>query len=107
MENSLDNGKQIAIIAYLTIIGTIIAILMNSDNKKELASFHIRQALGIFLSFFLLGYFVSSFDNWGVTSGFYVFIFILWIFGFLGAIQNEKRVVPLVGDFFQKAFRNL
>ena len=107
MENTLDNGKQIAIIAYLTIIGTVIAILMNSDNKKELASFHIRQSLGIFISWFALSYFVGYFDNWGVSSGFFLFIFILWIYGFVGAIQNEKRVVPLVGDFFQKAFRNL
>ncbi len=107
MDNNQDNGKQIAIIAYLTIIGTVIAILMNSDDKKEFASFHIRQALGIFISFFLLGYFVGIFDNWGVTSGFWVFIFILWLFGFLGALQNEKRIVPLVGEFYQKLFRNL
>lgn len=107
MENKLDNGKQIAIIAYLTIIGAVIAILMNSENKKEFASFHIRQALGIFITFFLLGYFVGTFDNWGVTTGFYLFIFILWLFGFLGALQNEQRTIPILGDFFQKIFRNL
>ena len=107
MENKTDDGKNIAIIAYLTFIGAVIAILMNSDNKKEFASFHIRQALGIYLTWFILAYFVGSFDNWGVSSGFWIFIFILWLFGFLGALQNEKRTVPLIGDFFQKTFKSL
>ena len=107
MENTLDNGKQIAIIAYLTIIGTVIAILMNSESKNTFASFHIRQSLGIFISWFALGYFVSYFDNWGVSSGFYLFIFILWIYGFVGAIQGEQKLVPIVGEFYQKLFKNL
>jgi ABC-type uncharacterized transport system ATPase subunit len=29
------------------------------------------------------------------------------IFGFLGAIQGEKRLVPLVGEFYQKIFKSL
>lgn len=107
MEN-LDKSKNTAIIAYITIIGSVIAIFMNQEeNKNEFASFHIRQALGLFLSFFLLGYFVGYFDSWTVTAAFYIFYFILWIYGFLGALQGEKRVLPLVGTFFQTTFKNL
>ena len=52
MEN-IDKSKNTAIVAYLTIIGSIIAIFMNQEeNKSEFSSFHIRQALGLFLSFF-------------------------------------------------------
>jgi hypothetical protein len=52
MENS-SNLKNTAIIAYLTIIGSVIAIFMNQEeNKSEFASFHIRQALGLFILFF-------------------------------------------------------
>lgn len=107
MENNIQQGKQTAIVSYLTFIGTIIAILMNNENKNTFASFHIRQSLGIFISWFALGYFVSYFDNWGVSSGFYLFIFILWIYGFVGAIQGEQKLVPIVGEFYQKLFKNL
>ena len=107
MENNIEQGKQTAIVSYLTFIGTIIAILMNNENKNTFASFHIRQSLGIFISWFALGYFVSYFDNWGVSSGFYIFIFILWIYGFVGAIQGEQKLVPIVGEFYQKLFKNL
>ena len=82
----MRNNEQLknnAIIAYLTIIGSVIAIFMNQDDEKnEFVSFHIRQALGLFLSFFLLGYFVGSVDSWTATSAFYIFYFVgLWIFG--------------------------
>lgn len=107
MEN-LDKSKNTAIIAYLTIIGSVIAIFMNQEeNKSDFASFHIRQALGLFLSFFLLGYFVGYANSWTVTSAFYLFYFILWIYGFTGALQGQKRLLPLVGDFFQSLFKSL
>lgn len=107
MEN-IEKSKNTAIIAYLTIIGSLIAIFMNQEeNKNEFSSFHIRQALGLFLSFLLLGYFIGYFDDWTVTSAFYIFYFILWIYGFLGALQGEKKIVPLVGNFFQSTFKNL
>jgi uncharacterized membrane protein len=107
MEN-LDKSKNTGIIAYLTIIGTVIAIFMNQEeNKNEFASFHIRQALGLFLSFFLLGYLVGYANSWTATSAFYLFYFILWIYGFIGALQGQKRVLPLVGDFFQTTFKSL
>ncbi len=107
----MRNNEQLknnAIIAYLTIIGSVIAIFMNQDDEKnEFVSFHIRQALGLFLSFFLLGYFVGSVDSWTATSAFYIFYFILWVYGFSGVLQGEKKLLPIVGSFFQNTFRSL
>lgn len=105
METQPD--KKIAIIAYLTIIGSIIAMVMNSEKKYPFASFHNRQALGIFLLFFALGYPIGYFDSWAITMGFYLFFFILWIYGFLGALQYEQREIPLVGKLFQKLFKGI
>lgn len=97
-------GKTTAIIAYITIIGTIIAIFMNQDNKNTFATFHIRQALGINIGFYLLGALVSMFDSWLISSTFYIFIFVLWIFGLMTAIKEEKKTVPIVGSYFQDWF---
>lgn len=103
----MEQNKNAAIVAYLTIIGSVIAIFMNSENKSSFASFHIRQALGIFLTFFALGYPIGYFDSWMISFAFYVFFFILWIFGFLGALNNEEKKVPLLGDFYQNLFKSL
>lgn len=107
MDNTVEQGKTIAIVSYLTIFGTIIAMVMNSEKKNEFASFHIRQALGTILLFFALGYPVGYFDSWMVSSAFYLFFFILWIYGFIGAVQGQKNVVPIVGPLFQKIFKGL
>ena len=107
MEN-FEKSKNTAIVAYLTLIGSVIAIFMNQEeNKSDFASFHIRQALGLFISFFLLGYFVGYFDSWTVSAAFYIFYFILWIYGFTGALQGQKRELPIVGAFFQSLFKSL
>ena len=104
--NETEQGKQTAIVSYLTIIGTIIAIFMNNETKNNFASFHIRQALGIFITFFLLGYPIGYFDNWMVTASFWTFIFILWLFGFMNALNGEQKPVPFLGELYQKLFKS-
>ena len=43
----INEGKNIAIIAYITIIGLIIAYVMNNDKKDAFATYHIKQSLGL------------------------------------------------------------
>lgn len=105
--HTIEEGKNAAIISYITIIGTVIAFFINNEKKNPFASFHIKQALGINLTYFFLGYFIGYFDSWLVSSAFWTFIFVLWLYGFLGAIQGEQKIVPLVGEWYQKIFQNL
>ncbi len=108
MENDVARGKNAAIVSYLTIIGSVIAIFMNQEeSKSEYGSFHIRQGLGIFLTWGILGYFVGNLDNWIASSALYVMLFMLWIFGFIGALNGEKKLVPIVGELYQKVFKGL
>tara|TARA_R110002049_G_scaffold101379_2_gene245939 strand:- start:4539 stop:4877 length:339 start_codon:yes stop_codon:yes gene_type:complete len=108
-EQDIEKGRQNAIISYLTIIGVIVAFYLNNeaDKKSAFASFHIRQSLGLWLTFWALGYIIGSFDSWLVTSGFYLFFAVLFIYGFSNAIGRKALSVPLLGDFYQKIFANL
>ncbi len=47
MLQSKEDGKTIAIISYITVIGLLIAYLMNNDKKNEFAKFHIGQAVRV------------------------------------------------------------
>jgi uncharacterized membrane protein len=107
MQNTVENGKKAAIVSYITIIGAVIAIFMNDEKKNAFASFHIRQALGIFITFFASGFIVSYFDNWTITYAYWIFYFVLWFYGFAGALAGHARLVPLLGSAFQKLFKNL
>ena len=105
--NTSSKGKQTAIVSYLTLVGTVIAIFMNQEeNRSGFASFHIRQALGIFNTFFLLGYPIGYLDNWMVSASFWVIIFILWLYGFMNCLNGEQKSVPLVGAFYQNLFKS-
>ena len=105
----IEKGKTNAIISYITIFGVIIAYFLNNEPEKKsaFASFHIRQSLGLWLTFFALGYIVGSFNSWFVTSAFYMFFAILFIYGFAGAVAKKPQAVPLLGHLYQKLFANL
>ena len=107
MENkTVTEGKTIAIISYITFIGTIIAFIMNNEQKNSFASFHIRQMIGL-ISLQLLSFVVSNYISG--TLGWIIFLFavVLWFIGFLGAIQGQEKSVPLLGDQFKEWFKGI
>jgi len=112
-----DTGKTVAIISYITIIGFIIAIVMHNDNKNksELGAFHIRQALGIFITGFSLMIISLIFANipglnWIVAilaQISYIGLFVFWILGLIAAVNAEKKALPLIGDFYQNLLKGI
>ena len=97
-------GRTTAIIAYLTMIGAFIAITMNAEPKHEFARFHTRQAFGLHLFFLGFAIFLSQWFNEYAWYGLYISYIVLWGYGFIGALQNKKQSVPLLGSYFQKWF---
>ncbi|MFC6860461.1 hypothetical protein [Zunongwangia atlantica] len=106
-QNTSKNGKTTAIVAYITIIGFIIAIFMNMDDKDKLASFHIRQAFGAHIIFYLLGAVASMFSDLFIPSAFYLVSVIIWIYGLVAAVQGEFKMIPYIGVYFQKWFKSI
>ena len=108
MENLTNKeGKTMAIISYITIIGTVIAFVMNNDKKNSFASFHIRQAIGVYLLFFLINL-LTRYGQMGWLDNILYFIALVFlIIGLLGAIQEEEKKVPFLGDQFQEWFKNI
>lgn len=94
-----DSGKTIAIIAHITIIGWIIAIIMNNNNKSEIASYYLRQTLGIFLLALVLGIIplVGCFAA--------IISLVLLIISFISAINGEMKPIPIFGTLFQDWFK--
>lgn len=97
-------GKTNAIIGYITMIGTIVAIILNMDKQNAFARFHIRQAFGINITYLLLGTIAGYFNSWGVSTAFSIFISVLWFYGFITMLQEKCSPVPIIGPYFQKWF---
>jgi hypothetical protein len=97
----LSDGKNVAIIAHITLIGWIIAIVMNSSNKTEYGSFYIRQVLGIML----LGL-VTSFIPF-INFIAWILLVVLWVMSLIGALSGEKKPIFLLGTQFQEWFKGI
>ena len=95
------DGKTKAIVAHITIIGWIIALVINSSEKDEFASYYIRQLLGIYLAGFILS--LIPFIGWILS----IVVFVFWILSLVGAIQGEKKETPWLGKYFQDWFKAL
>ncbi len=114
MSSPPPQAKTIAVVAYLTLLGALIAISMNIDPKYPFGRFHARQAFGLHVSFILCALLISLVFEFYTGMGFWLYYsvwlglyaayFVLWIYGFLGALQGRTRLVPLVGNAFQRWF---
>lgn len=96
-----DSGKNVAIIAHITIIGWVVALIMNNQNRTEIGSFYIRQVLGIGL----LGLVVSWIPLINIIG--WIFVVILWIMSLMSAINGTQKPIFLLGTQFQEWFKSL
>lgn len=108
MNNTIEKGKTAAITSYILIIGVFIAMSMNtSEDKNSFATFHIRQALGLSLTFISLGLIISNFDSPMISISMWVFLSVLWTYGIFSAINGQTNPIPLLGNYFQKWFASI
>lgn len=106
-KQTIRDGKSAAITSYILIVGVLIALSMNSENKNQYASFHIRQGLGLTLTFIVLGVSISYFESIMIAAPMWIFVSILTIYGIFTAAKGEVTPLPLLGKLFQKTFKNI
>ncbi len=102
--------KTTGIVSYLTLIGWVVALVTRKE-KTEYTSFHIRQMLGLIviniaisILAFVVGMAAPKLAM--IFNILYLLPFVLWIIGFIGALNNEKKLVPVLGDKFQEWFKS-
>ena len=96
-----DSGKNVAIIAHITLIGWIVALIMNNQNRTAIGSFYVRQVLGIGI----LGLVVSWIPVINLIG--WIFVAILWIMSLVNAINGSQNPIFLLGTQFQEWFKSL
>jgi len=106
-QNTTLQARNLAVVSYLTLIGTLIAFFINKDKRNPLVSYHVRQALGLWLLEMAFGYFIGGFNDWMITISFWIFFGVLFIYGILGALAGKMNSIPVLGDLFQKLFSNI
>ncbi|GGK59081.1 MULTISPECIES: hypothetical protein [Flavobacteriaceae] len=104
---TVNEGKTIAIIAYLWVIGLVIAFAMNNDKKNTFAAFHIRQMIGFNILSLANTFVISNYVGLWTSSLISLSLLTLWIIGLIGAAQGKEKRIPLFGDLFQNWFKGI
>lgn len=106
------NNKVLAMLAYVTIFGWLIAFLVKKEETDSLRRYHLKQGIGLFIVGFILN-FVSyvlvvispSLNFLGGFVGIVVLIFSL--IGIFNAYKEEKKPLPIFGEMFEDQFNFL
>ncbi len=107
-ESAPVEDKTIGIIAYITVIGLIIAIIMNQEKKNAFGSYHIRQSLGLFATGIVL-----ALINVIPILGQLIFlvvslcIFIFAIIGIMNAVNGKEKPLPILGEKYAEWFKGV
>lgn len=108
LEDDISEKKfdRISICSYLTVLGWLLCIFLSDDNRSQHRVFHLKQSLGIWILYYLVGRgmdvldFVSSY----LSFSFYLCWVFLFLFGFITAFSRKLKPIPILGKYFQKYF---
>jgi len=96
-----DQAKLVAILSYITLVGWIIALILNMNKKTDLGSFHLRQALLLVIAWIIFWWIPVI--GWLLN----IVVLVFAIMGLVYAIQGQKKEVPIVGSLAQQWFKGL
>ncbi len=96
----------VAIIGYLTGIGLLVATILHGQKPTSFAAFHLRQMLGLMTTLGLCGV-VLAIPLLGlfVYGALCLVAVVFWFIAFMGAINGEKKLLPVVGAAYQDLFK--
>lgn len=110
---SPENPRTAAVVCYITIIGWLLSYFLLYKSKKNYFSlFHLKQALLLHILFFVFNV-ISVVGLWyskvimliGQVGSMMLIVF--WILGMWYAINEKKKLMPVIGSFAEKVFIGL
>ncbi|WP_052496487.1 import component protein [Pedobacter lusitanus] len=104
-------NRTMAIIAYITLIGWIVAYLefKKTDRKSTLVNYHLGQALGLMIISVVLSITSSIILVIIPALGSILYLIlllplVLLLFGIVAASNEVEKPVPLIGKIFEGKF---
>lgn len=104
------NQKTLSILSYVTIIGWIIAYVKGKElqPKNDLVTYHLKQGLGFFILTIIVNVILSvvvfTIPSLGILNYLSLILFVLWVFGIINAVNEQKKPIPLIGAMFENKF---
>lgn len=96
------DGKTKAIVAHITLIGWIVALVLNQGEQKDsFAAFYIRQMLGLII--LAIGLSFIPIVGWILN----IAVIVFWLMSLINAAGGKEVMLPVIGAYFQDWFKAL
>ena len=99
-------GKSTALMAYIPFMGFMIAFFVNRENNHPFATWHTKNAFGLFLIFVASMVIMNEIHSLTGDILWLLTLFV-WIFCFVMALQYKEKGIPGLSEKFQIWFRFL
>ncbi len=86
----------VSVISYFTPIGWVVAMIIYDKHHSKLASFHLRQSLGLIITGSLLSF--IPLIGWALN----IAVIFAWFLAMYAAMQGKEIKVPLLGTIYQE-----
>jgi uncharacterized membrane protein len=105
----VTEDRTVAVLAYITIIGFIIAIVIHSSKKTALGAFHLRQCLGLIVTGLVtwVACIILAFIpilGWLAIIVAWIGFFVMWLMGLIAAASGQQKPMPILGAKYQQWF---
>ncbi len=113
-KGEIENENLASILAYF-IIGIIWYFSDKNMKRSDLARFHVKQSINLFvisiLTTAVVGLFLSIFGRipvlgWMLGALLHgllgLIVLVLWVIGIINALNSKKKEIPVVGGFAEK-----
>ncbi len=106
--NEAEDGKLLAILSHLWIVGTIIAWVLNLKKNNRYSAFYIRQMIGWHVFSFLNTFIFLKILDFGFLKWLIgVFLTILWVMSLIYSFSDKEKAIPVIGNTIQNWFKSL
>ena len=107
--------RTVALLSYLTIVGFIVALVLHSNKKTKFGAYHLRQGLGLALTFMVLHFVAGIIPFWtisytisiAISQVLWLLYLVLVVLGLVAVSNNQTKPLPVVGELYQGWFGNL
>ena len=100
---STPEGKNLAIVAYITFIGMFIAYSINRDKKQAFVTAHIKNMCGLVFGL-LIAQTTQEYINSQLGDILLWVVFSLWMYSLIAVLQNKLPNIPYLSEKFQQWF---
>tara|TARA_B100000795_G_scaffold104061_1_gene76757 strand:- start:28957 stop:29283 length:327 start_codon:yes stop_codon:yes gene_type:complete len=102
-KTTVPEGKNKAVIAYITFVGMFIAYTMNREEKHAFATAHIKNMCGLVFGL-LIAQTTQAYIYPELGDILWWAAFSLWVYSLVAVLQNKEPNIPFLSEKFQEWF---